>query len=87
MAIISSLYNYHIIKAKNITFLIFISNLLLLYFSEFSTFNLINILFILITVAAAAVAAAIFIATKIYEVVITYIRIGFLSLFIISFIS
>ena len=81
MALISPLYNYYIIKAKEIIFLIFISNLLLLYLSESGIFNLINVLFILMTVAAAA-----FTATEVYEVVITCVRAGFLSLFIVSFI-
>ena len=85
--LISLLYSYYIIKARGIAFLIFISNLLLLYFFKSNILNLINIFFVLMTVAAAAVAAAAFAATKVYKVVITYIKIGFLSLFIISFIS
>ena len=39
------------------------------------------------TVAAAAVAAAAFAATKVYKVVVTCVGAGFLSLFIIFFIS
>ena len=87
MALISSLYNYYIINAREIAFLIFISNLLLLYFSKSSIFNFINVLSVLITVAAAAVAAATFAAIKVYEVVVACVGVGFLSLFIVSFIS
>ena len=87
MALISPLYNYYIIKIREIAFLIFISNLLLLYFFKFNIFNLINILSVLITVTAAAVAAAIFTATKIYKFVVNYVKVGFLSFFIIFFIS
>ena len=86
MTLISLLYSYYIIKAKDITFLISVNNLLLFYFSESDIFNLINILFVLITVAAAAVAAAVFAATEVYEVVVACVRAGFLSLFIIFFI-
>ena len=87
MASISLLYSYYTVKARKIVFLIFISNLLLLYLSESNIFNFINILFVLITVVAAAVAAANFAATKVYEVVVTCVRVSFLSLFIVSFIS
>ena len=68
-------------------FLISVSNLLLLYFSESNIFNLINVLSVLTTVTAAAVITAAFAAIKVYKVVITCVRMGFLSLFIISFIS
>ena len=85
MALTSSLYSYYTIKARRIAFLIFINNLLLLYLFKFSIFNLINILFVLTTVAVIAVAVAAFAATKVYEVVITYVKASFLSLFIVSF--
>ena len=85
--LISLLCSCCTIKARGIIFLIFISNLLLLYFSKSGIFNFINILFVLMTVAAVAVAAAVFAATKIYKVVVTCVKAGFLSLFIISFIS
>ena len=87
MALISSLYNYYTIKARGIIFLIFISNLLLLYFFKANIFNLINILSVLMTVIAATAVVATFAATEVYEVVITYVGAGFLSLFIMSFIS
>ena len=87
MASILPLRSFCIIKTNRIIFLIFISNFLLLYFSKFSIFILINILFILITVAATAIAAAAFAATVVYVVVVAPVRVGFLILFIISFIS
>ena len=87
MALISPLCSRHIIKARGIAFLISISNLLLLYFFESNIFNLINVFFILMTVTVTTVAAAAFAATKVYEVVVAYIKAGFLSLFIVSFIS
>ena len=68
-------------------FLTFISNLLLLYFFKSDIFDFINVLSVLIMVAATAVAAATFAATEVYKVVVTCVRTGFLSLFIISFIS
>ena len=82
MALLSPLYNYYTIKAREIIFIIFISNLLLLYSFKSDIFNLLNVLSVLATVAAAAFAA-----TEVYEVIITYVRAGFLSLFIIFFIS
>ena len=84
---IFSLCYYYIIKAKGIIFLIFINNLLLLYPFESSIFNFINILSVLITVVTTAVAAATFAATKIYKIIVACVRAGFLSLFIIFFIS
>ena len=39
------------------------------------------------TVATTAVAAAAFAAIKVYKVIVTYVGAGFLSLFIIFFIS
>ena len=86
MALISPLCSRCTVKVKGIIFLIFISNLLLLYLSKFSIFNFINILSVLMIIAAAAVAAANFTATKVYKVIVTCVRAGFLSLFIISFI-
>ena len=87
MALISLLYNYYIIKARSIIFLIFISNLLLLYPFKFNIFNFINVLSVLTTVATTAVTAAAFAATEVYKVVITCVRSRFLSLFIVFFIS
>ena len=88
MVLISPLYSYYIIKVKKIAFLIFINNLLLLYFSESDIFNLINILSVLTTVAAAAaVAAAAFAVTEVYEVVVACVGTGFSSFFIVFFIS
>ena len=86
MALMSPLFSYCTVKARGITFLISVSNLLLFYLSEFSIFNFINILFVLTTVAVAVVAVAAFAATNVYKVIIACVRAGFLSLFIIFFI-
>ena len=85
MALISLLYNYYTIKTRGIIILIFISNLLLFYFSKSNILNFINNLSVLTTVAAATVAAAAFAATKIYEVIITCVKTGFLSFFFYIF--
>ena len=77
MVLISPLCNYYIIKARDIIFLIFISNLLLLYSSKPNIFNFINVLSVLITVIITTVAAATFAATEIYEVVVTCVRAGY----------
>ena len=87
MMLISPLYNYYIIKTREIVFLIFISNLLLLYPFKSNIFNLINILSVLMMVAATAVAAAAFAAIKVYEVVVICVKISFSSFFIVFFIS
>ena len=83
--LISLLYNYYTVKVSKIIFLISVSNLLLFYLSKSNIFNLTNVLSILTTVATAAVAAATFAVTEMYKVIITYIKLGFLSLFIIFF--
>ena len=87
MMLIFLLCSYCTVKARDIIFLIFVSNLLLLYFSEFNILNFTNVLSVLTTVAIVAVAAAAFAATEIYEVVVACVGVGFLSLFIVSFIS
>ena len=80
MTLILPLYNLYIVKIRRITFFIFVSNYLLLYFFDFRIFSLTNVLLILIIAAAVVVTAAAEATIKIY-IIIILIEAGFLILF------